>query len=134
MPIHEILPKKGQDSISTLIVFKRGGTCITPMSKIQFFSDANQTNLVQELVAGKDVNIELPPLALNEAKIWVSMVEGSQELIPVHDRQQVRPKLECAIYQIPKEWTVVCWLTEVITTALISQDVDKSADFSLEVI
>lgn len=46
LPIHEILPKKGQDSVATLIVFKRGGTCIMPMSKIQFFSDKNQTNMV----------------------------------------------------------------------------------------
>lgn len=79
------MPKKGQDSISTLIVFKKGGTCITPMSKIQFYSDSNQTNLVKELMAGKDIAMELPPLVLNEAKIWVNLVEGSQELIPVEE-------------------------------------------------
>ena len=39
LPLHELLPKKGQDSVATLIVFKRNGTCIMPMSKIQFFSD-----------------------------------------------------------------------------------------------
>ena len=43
------MPKKGQDSISTLIVFKKGGTVITPMSKIQFFADAELTNMVKEL-------------------------------------------------------------------------------------
>jgi len=29
-------------------------------------------------------------------------------------------QLECAIIQIPKEWAVVCWLTEVLTTHLVS--------------
>lgn len=134
LPVHELLPKKGQDSISTLIIFKKGGTCITPMSKIQFFSDANRTNLVKEIVAGKETEIDLPPLVLNEAKIWVNLVEGSQELLPVHEQQSVKPKLECAIYQIPKEWTVVCWLTEVITTSLVSQKVGKSAEFCLDTI
>lgn len=134
LPIHELLPKKGQDSISTVIVFKKGGTCITPMSKIQFFSDSNQTNLVKELMAGKDIEMELAPIVLNENKIWTSIIEGSQELIPMHEQQSVKPKLECAIYQIPKEWTVVCWLTEVVTSSLISQDVDKSAHFCLETI
>ena len=80
------MPKKGQDSISTLIVFKRGSTCITPMSKIQFFSDESQTILVKEIMAGKDIQIELPPLVLNEAKIWVNIVEGSQELLPLHEQ------------------------------------------------
>ena len=104
------------------------------MSKIQFFSDSNQTNLVKELMAGKDIEMELPPLVLNETKIWTNIIEGSQELIPLHEQQSVKPKLECAIYQIPKEWTVVCWLTEVITSALISQEVSKSAEFCLDTI
>jgi len=49
LPIHSLMPKKGQESISTLIVFKKNGTVITPMSKIRFFADADQTKLVKEL-------------------------------------------------------------------------------------
>ena len=98
LPIHILMPKKGQDSISTLIVFKKGGTVITPMSKIQFFADAELTNMVKELQAGKHHEIELPPIVLNEAKVWVKLVEGSQDLIPVAEQQNVKPKLECAIY------------------------------------
>jgi len=56
---------------------------------------------------------------LNEAKVWVELVEGSQELLPIEEQQVVKPKLECAVYQIPKEWTVVCWLTEVVTSCLV---------------
>ena len=47
------------------------------MSKIQFFSDKNKTNLIEEIQAGKDIEMELPPLLLNETKIWISLVEGS---------------------------------------------------------
>ena len=68
------------------------------MSKIQFFSDPSQTNLVKELMAGKDYESDLPPLLLNEAKIWVRFVEGSQDLIPEHEQQIVKTKLECAVY------------------------------------
>ena len=104
------------------------------MSKIQFFSDESQTVLIKEIMAGKDIQIELPPLVLNEAKIWVSIVEGSQELLPLHEQQTVKSKLECSIYQIPKEWTVICWLTEVITSALISQNVIISAQYCIDAI
>ena len=109
------------------------------MSKIQFFSDKNKTNLIQEIQAGKDIEMELAPLLLNETKIWINLVEGSQELIPEDikykfESNQLRPKLECAIFQIPKEWTVVCWLTEIITSSLISQEISKSADFCIDTI
>ena len=49
-------------------------------------------------MAGKDYESDLPPLLLNEAKIWVRFVEGSQDLIPEHEQQIVKTKLECAVY------------------------------------
>lgn len=34
---------------------------------------------------------------------------------------------------MPKEWTVVCWLTEMITTALLKEGAVKSTAFSLKI-
>ena len=86
LPLHLLMPQKGSNSTSTLIVFKKGGTVITPMSKIQFYADAELTNMVKELQAGKQHEIELPPIVLNESKIWVKLVEGSQDLIPAAEQ------------------------------------------------
>lgn len=37
-------------------------------------------------MAGKDIEMELAPLVMNETKIWTNIIEGSQELIPVHEQ------------------------------------------------
>lgn len=42
--------------------------------------------MVKELQAGKQHEIELPPIVLNESKIWVKLVEGSQDLIPAAEQ------------------------------------------------
>ena len=115
------------------MIFKRGGTVLTPCSKIQFFSDPDGTNLVKDILAGEEMRADLDPLILNEGKIWVSFEEGTNALLPADMQTEVVAKLECAIFQIPKEWIVVCWLTEVLSSSLISHNVSKSATFSIEV-
>jgi hypothetical protein len=104
LPLHELLPNKGRNSISTLIVFKRGGkdkgggTVLAPCSKIQFFSDPDGTNLVKDILAGEEMRADLDPLMLNEGKIWVSFEEGTNALLPLHEQTEVVAKLECAVF------------------------------------
>jgi hypothetical protein len=49
------------------------------------------------------------------------------------NEDEIEPKFECTIFQVPKQWTVACWLTEVISSALVSLDIAKSAKFSLDI-
>ena len=133
LSLHDLIKGHGQDSIGTLIVFKRGGTVLSPCSKIQFYSDPDGTNLVKDILAGEEMNCELPPMLLNEGKIWVSFEEGTNALLSLYDQQDVKAKLECAIFQIPKDWSVVCWLSEVLTSCLIRQSYSKIAPFVLSV-
>ena len=37
------------------------------------------------------------------------------------------------IFQVPKEWTVVCWLTETITSSLMQERAEKSINFAISV-
>jgi hypothetical protein len=133
LPIHELLPHKGVDSISTLLIFKAGGSAILPCSKIQFYADPDGTKLVKEVLAGNDMRADLGALVLSEGKIWVNLQAGTKALLSLGEQDDIEARLECAVFQIPKEWIVVCWLTEVLTSTLISQGGARSATYELEV-
>lgn len=73
IPLHQVL-QEGRidgkmDALTTLIMFSRTteNACkLTPCSKIQFFSDANQINLVAEISASSGAALtNLKPLLLN---------------------------------------------------------------------
>jgi hypothetical protein len=67
-----MLPRHGKNAISTLLMFKRGGIKITPGTKVNFYSDPDQINLVKQIVFIKGVNYhEMEPLRVPEGKIWV---------------------------------------------------------------
>lgn len=46
-------------------MFRTVGCSLTPCSKIQFYSDPNQVDLVGEISAGTEERKALPPLLLN---------------------------------------------------------------------
>jgi hypothetical protein len=39
LSLHELLPNRGDQSIGTLLMFKRHGVQLSPCSKVQFYSD-----------------------------------------------------------------------------------------------
>jgi hypothetical protein len=119
LPLHELLPHKGANSISTLLIFKQGGSAMLPCSKVQFYADQDGTMLVREVLAGNDMHADMDPMILSEGKIWANFTEGNKMLLQAHDRESIDAKLECAVFHVPKEWTAVCWLTEVLTSSLI---------------
>ena len=55
--------------------------------------------------------------------------EGNPELFE-HDEVH-RPRVECAMVQFPKEYAVICWLTEVLTTILVKFAHKKAPKFVL---
>ena len=75
-----------QQSIATLLVFHRLGCSLTPCSKIQFYSDPNQVNLVSEITAGTEAKTALPPLLLNHGQIWAKVQPGSLALLPIDEQ------------------------------------------------
>jgi hypothetical protein len=83
MPLHKLIPGySSSSSIGTLVMFKRSGAHLTPISKIQFYSDANKVNLISEINAGSEGKRDLPPLILNHGNIWVSYDSGTTALLP----------------------------------------------------
>ena len=110
---------RGQDSIATLLMFHTVGCYLTPCSKIQFYSDPDQVNLVSEITAGTEAKTALPPLLLNHGQIWAKVQPGSLALLRREQQFDAQSSLPCAVFQIPKQWSVVCWLTDTLTTSLL---------------
>lgn len=68
--------------MGTLLMFKKSGTQLAPCSKVQFFSDCDMVNLVQEISAGNQIKTDLEPYMLNYGTIWVSFEAGTVSLLP----------------------------------------------------
>ena len=131
--LHELLPQKVKSPVATLIMFKEGQVSLPPLSKVQFYADSSQTKLIHEIVPKQETLTKIGPLMLNETKIWVNFVEGSNGLAESDD-EGAQAKMQCAIFQIPKEWTIFLWLTESLTSALLSADLKINYDFVVETI
>ena len=100
-------------------MFHTVGCNLTPCSKVQFYSDPDQVNLVSEITAGTEAKTMLPPLLLNHGQIWAKVQPGSLALLRREQQLDARSTLPCAVFQIPKQWSVVCWLTETLTTSFL---------------
>ena len=98
LPLHELLPHKGTNSISTLLIFKQGGCAMLPCSKIQFYSDRDGTRLVREVLAGNDMKADMGSMILNEGKVWVNFIAGTKQLLAQYEQEAIEAKLECAVF------------------------------------
>jgi hypothetical protein len=98
---------------------------MSPCSRIQFFSDPEQVNLVEEINGGNDFCTYLSPVVLEYSRVWVSCYAGTNALLSQNDQEQLkdgRSNLETAVVSIPKEWQIACWLTETLTTIEIQRE------------
>lgn len=100
-------------------MFRAEGCSLTPCSKVQFYSDPNQVDLVGEISAGTEERTALPPLLLNHGQIWAKVKPGSLALLGQEQQYAAFSSLPCAIFQIPKQWAVICWLTETLSTSFL---------------
>jgi len=114
-------------------MFKRGGTKITPGSKVKFYSDPDQINLLKEIAFVRNQQFDKEPIRMPSGKVWVTIEQSMDIDILQEDEIVLSPKLEFAIFQVPKEWTVVCWLTETITSSLLKDNSVNSTKFSIEI-
>ena len=114
-------------------MFKKSGVLLTPTSKIQFYSDANKVNLVSQISAGSEGKKDLAPLLLNYGQIWVSVDPGTTALLPKHIQSEQKSSLPCAMVQIPNSWTVCCWLTETLSSAMLNLAAKFAPKFTLDV-
>jgi hypothetical protein len=63
--LHEAISGHGTNAMATLLFFNKRECKLTPCSKIQFYSDENQLNLVSEFSAANEGTTVVPPLLLN---------------------------------------------------------------------
>ena len=117
LPIHDLLPGKGANSIGTLLIFKKKGIQLAPCSKVQFFSDPDQVNLIQEISAGDEIKDNVQPTLLKHGRVWCYFKAGTNLLMSLEEQTRLagnNSKLECAVVSIPKDWIIACWLTECL--------------------
>jgi hypothetical protein len=88
--------------------------------------------LVGEITAGTEAKTTLAPLLLNHGQIWAKVQPGSLALLPLEQQYDAQSSLPCAIFHIPKQWSVVCWLTETLSNSFLEQG-GKSLDLAKEV-
>jgi hypothetical protein len=74
---------------------------------------------VGEITAGTEARTTLPPLLLNHGQIWAKVQPGSLALLRREQQLDATSSLPCAVFQIPKQWSVVCWLTDTLTTSFL---------------
>jgi len=87
-----------RQSTATLLMFRTVGCSLTPCSKIQFYSDPHQVDLVSEISAGTEVRKALPPLLLNHGQIWAKVKPGSLALLGCEQQHEAVSCLPCAVF------------------------------------
>jgi hypothetical protein len=58
-------------------------------------------------------------LLLNYGQIWAKVLPGSLALLRREQQLDAQSSLPCAVFQIPKQWSVACWLADTLTSALL---------------
>ena len=114
-------------------MFKRNGARITPGSKLRFWAEPDQLNMLREIHFSRGQTLDTEPIRIPEGKIWVSIVESVDLDILPDDEIVHEPRLEFAVFQAPKEWTVVFWLTEAITSSLMKDGSVKSIAVAIKI-
>ena len=112
-------------------MFKKGGIKVTPGTKLCFYSDPDGLQLANEVTFGQDLKEAMEPIRLSTGKVWAQVVQSKDVDILGDDQIVTDPKIQFAVFQVPKEWTVVCWLTENITSSLLKDGAVKSTTFAL---
>jgi hypothetical protein len=89
IPLHELVRGDSDAgvAIATLIMFQKKGCKLSPCSKVEFFSDPNQINLVCEIKAGAEAKSELPPKLLNYGQLWAKVQPGSLALLALEEQR-----------------------------------------------
>lgn len=75
----------------------------------------------------------MEPVRLPAGKVYVSIEQSVDIDILQDDEIVTNPKLELVVFQVPKEWTVNCWLTETITSSLMKEGAQKSLNFGIAI-
>lgn len=120
LPLHRLINSQESHSsnCSMIIVFKNEAQ-LQPTSKIKFYSDPGAVNLLKEISAGSEGQMNLPPILLNSGKVWFHFDSGMKAILPVHQQLNANSNLPCLITLIPQQWTSLCWLSETISTCLL---------------
>ena len=75
----------------------------------------------------------MEPIRLSTGNVWVQVAPSMDIDLLGEDMIVTDPKIQFAVFQVPKEWTVACWLTENISSSLLKERAVKSTGFALKV-
>jgi len=117
-PLHNGI--KTKTDIGALIISFEMNAFLSPNSKLKFHSDPQGLNCVHQIIAGKDIIQAIPPIKINDGKVWCHVHQGTIANLPLSAQEKIMPSsLPCCVYFIPASWSTACWLTETLSTALL---------------
>ena len=124
-PLHTNIQPKSD--IGAVVISFENEAFLSPNSKLRFYSDPQGLNMVHQTMVGKTTIQTIPPIVINDGKVWCHFHQGTTANLPMAVQEKTLPsQLPCCIYFIPAVWNTACWLTESLTTCLLAT-VDVSA-------
>ena len=117
---HKYFPLHSQDSnFCGLVLCFKQDAFLCSNSKLQFFSDAEGTDLIFEVKAGTQGKGSLSPIVFQTGKVWCKHFTFIDIKCSQYNTNFSGPSiLNCRVYGIHESWTLTTWLTEVLSATL----------------
>jgi hypothetical protein len=120
------------ESISALCVSFKTDASLCLCSGVKFFNDEGGINVIHHVQAGKENRSNLKPILFKTASVWCNYYFNA-EALPPYQQEKAISYLPAIISGIPSIWSVCCWLTDCLGTALLESDRKDVKDIFIEI-
>ncbi|EAR96982.2 HECT domain and RCC1-like domain protein (macronuclear) [Tetrahymena thermophila SB210] len=119
---------EGPDSeqIGAIILSFRKDAFLGVYSGLKFFEDELGINKISQLNAGKQSKKSIEPMMFKGRDVYCSYYFNKHQLSPL-EQDSNQSTLPCVIYGIPKDWNMVCWLIDSVSSSLMKNKDDKES-------
>jgi len=125
LPLHELVSSKDDSSYSGMVVSFVEDAKVPPNTTLKFFADPLAVSMINQVKAGKEGRGNLNPIVLRQGRIWFTIEEG----LANPGDPMFNANYTCKVSFIPSTWSVVCWLTDVLTSALLAKVDEESMEW-----
>ncbi|KAL4466976.1 hypothetical protein ABPG74_010573 [Tetrahymena malaccensis] len=114
------------EQIGAIILSFRKDAFLGVYSGLKFFEDELGINKISQLNAGKQSKKSIEPMMFKGRDVYCSYYFNKHQLSPL-EQDSNQSTLPCVIYGIPKDWNMVCWLIDSVSSSLMKNKDDKES-------
>ncbi|KAL4510149.1 hypothetical protein ABPG72_010342 [Tetrahymena utriculariae] len=114
------------EQIGAIILSFRKDAFLGVYSGLKFFEDELGINKISQLNAGKQSKKSIEPMIFKGRDVYCSYYFNKHQLSPL-EQDSNQSTLPCVIYGIPKDWNMVCWLIDSVSSSLMKNKDDKES-------